>query len=237
MSRQRKLFLEKVNEFHEKGKLPDEVLKEFYSKLPVLERAVTAVEDASKLSYPTIVFDPSLSIIKYPNSTFSRTVIYASTRIQKLNGSYQLYVEISLPFLLYAKEGALKACVAHEFLHYIFNTIALNIKAFATLSGERLDSREVHIAYDDTHIVEPEDWLNDRELVDLIKSKFNPVILDEQLERDLKAKWMDQNLPVREIPVEESRQAIPILEITKIPLDENIIRMNKTKRFFLYVGR
>lgn len=140
MSRQRKLYLENVNEAHEKGRIGDEVLKSFYEKLPNLERAVTAVEDASGLSYPLIVFDPSLTLIKYPSSTFSGTVIYASTQVRKLNGAYQLCVEISLPFLLYAKEGTLKACVAHEFLHYVFTTIALGNKAFTVLSGERLDT-------------------------------------------------------------------------------------------------
>ena len=236
MPTQRRLNLEKVNEYHEKGLISDEILKNFYDRLPVLERSVVIVEMASKLKYPMIVFDPSLDRIKYPAATFSETVIYASTKILKLDGSYQLCVEFSLPFLLYAREDTLRACVAHEFLHYVFNTMALSIKAFATLSGERLDSREVHMAYDDTHIASPEDWFDDRDLVKLVKEKFNPVISDEELENSIKTRWIDRSLPVRLISVEESRQSIPIQEVPKIPLDEEIMRNNNAKRFFLYVG-
>jgi hypothetical protein len=230
MSRQRKLYLENVNEAHEKGRIGDEVLKSFYEKLPNLERAVTAVEDASGLSYPLIVFDPSLTLIKYPSSTFSGTVIYASTQVRKLNGAYQLCVEISLPFLLYAKEGTLKACVAHEFLHYVFTTIALGNKAFTVLSGERLDTPEVHVAFDDTHIVAPEEWLNNNELVDLIKATFNPVISDKELEAEIKSNWIDKSLPVRQMSGEESKTSIPMLEVPKIPLDGNIIERSKIKK-------
>lgn len=236
MSQQRRLFLEKVNEYHEKGLISDETLRDFYDRLPILERSVTIVEKASGLKYPTILFEPSLIMIKYPTTTLSRTVIYASTKIDKIDGAYQLCVEFSLPFLLYASEDTLRACVAHEFLHYIFNTVALSIKAFATLSGERLDSREVHIAYDDTHTVLSEDWFDDRALVQLVKEKFRPDIADEELETRIKTEWIDKSQPIRIISVEESRQSIPILEVPKIPLDEEIMRNSKARRFFLHVG-
>ncbi len=236
MSKPRSLFLEKVVEFNEKGKLPDYVMKGFYEKLPMLDRAISSVEMASGIDYPPISFEPSLSIIKYPSATFSRAIIYASTRIKKLNGSYALCVEMSLPFLLCAKEDMLRACVAHEFLHYVFNTIAIAGKAFATLSGERLDTPEVHIAYDDTHIVEPEEWLADQQLIDLINRYINPVIADRELESDVKNKWIDAGLPVTHMTVEDSRFSIPILEISKIPLDERVIQKGQTKRFFLHIG-
>jgi hypothetical protein len=224
----RNLYIERINESHEKGRISDEILKSFYDRLPLLDRAVTAVEDASGLPYPMIVFDPSLMLLKYPSS-FSETVIYASTGIEKVNGTYQLYVQVSLPFLLYAGEDTLKACLAHEFLHYVFITITLSKKAFSTLSGERLDSPEVHMAYDDTHIVAPEEWLTDAVLVNLIKANFKPVISDKALEADIKSKWIDAQLPVRQISAEESSLSIPILEVSKIPLDESIIRLSKAK--------
>lgn len=230
MPRQHKMYLENINEAHERGRISDEVLKSFYEKLPSLEKAITAVEDASGLSYPLIVFDPSLILIKYPSSTFSGTVIYASTQIRKLNDTYQLCVEISLPFLLYVKESALKACVAHEFLHYVFTTITLSNKAFTVLSGERLDTPEVHVAFDDTHIVAPEEWLDNKELVDLIKATFKPVIADKELEMKIKSNWVDKSMPVRQISSGESKTSIPILEVPKIPLDGNIIQRSKIKK-------
>jgi hypothetical protein len=236
MSKHRNLFLDRVNEFHEKGLISDQILKSFYDRLPLLERAVTSVERASNIDYPAISFEPTLSIIKYPSATFSRAVIYASTRIKKLNGTYVICVEMSLPFLLFARESILRACIGHEFLHYVFNTIALAGKAFATFSGERLDSPEVHIAYDDTHIVEPEEWFEDQELINLIKNNINPVIVDRELEADMKSKWIDAGLPVAQMTVDASRFSIPILEISKIPLDEKIIKKGQTKRFFLHVG-
>jgi hypothetical protein len=235
MTQHRKLFFEKVNEAHAKGLIGNETLRDFYDRLPILERSVGIVERASGLKYPSILFEPSLVMIKYPTTTLSRTVIYASTKIDKIDGTYQLCVEFSLPFLLYASEDTLRACAAHEFLHYIFNTIALSIKAFATLSGERLDSREVHIAYDDTHAVQPEDWFEDRMLIQLVKEKFKPDIADEELEMKIKTNWVDNGLPIRIISVDESKQSVPILEVPKIPLDEEIMRSNKARRFFLHV--
>jgi hypothetical protein len=228
MPRTRNLFIERINESHKRGRISDEILKSFYDRLPLLEGAVTAVETASGLPYPTIVFDPSLIKLKYP-LTFTETIIYAYTGIEKLDGIYQLYVQVTLPFLLYAREDTLKACLAHEFLHYVFYTIILSKKDFSTLSGERLDAPEVHMAYDDTHIVAPEEWLRDTELVKLIKANFNPVISDKALEADVKSRWEDAKLPVRQLLAEESGLRIPILEVSKIPLDENIILLSKAK--------
>lgn len=236
MYKPRNLLLDRVNEYHEKGLLPAHVVKSFHDRLPVLERAISLVEMASGIEYPPLIIEPSLSIIEYPSATFTLGYIYASTGVKKLNGNYALSVEMSLPFLLFARESLLRACVGHEFLHYIFNTIVLSGKAFATLSGERLDSPEVHIAFDDTHIVEPEEWLDDRELINLIEKHIHPVIADRDLESDIKTKWIDARLPVAHMTAEANRPRIPFLEISKIPLDDKIIRKGQTKRFFLHVG-
>ncbi len=211
-------------------------MKSFHDKLPILERAISSVERASSIEYPPLIIEPSLSIIEYPSATFTLGYIYACTGIKKLNGAYSVSVEMSLPFLIYAKESLLRACVGHEFLHYIFNTIVLSGKAFATLSGERLDSPEVHIAFDDTHIVEPDEWLDDQELINLIEKNIHPVITDRELESDIKTKWIDAGLPVAHMTAEANRPRIPFLEISKIPLDEKIIKKSQTKRFFLHVS-
>jgi len=229
MSRTRDLNVERVNESHANGRISDEILKLFYERLPVLDRVIVVVEKASGVPYPLIIFEPALLKIKYPSATFAETVIYASTKIEKLNGSYQLYVQLSLPFLLFASEDLLKAALAHEFLHYVLFTVALSKKSFTTLSGERLDSPEVHMAFDDTHVASAEEWLTDRELVDLIKAKFNPVISDKTLEADIKNKWEDIHLPVREITAGDSALSIPILELSKIPLDESIVRLSRSQ--------
>lgn len=236
MSKPRNLILDRVNEYQEKGMLPTHVMKSFRDRLPVLERAIGHVERASSIEYPPMIIEPSLSIIEYPSATFTLGYIYASTGVKKLNGTYALSVEMSLPFMLFAKESLLKACVGHEFLHYVFNTIVLSGKAFATLSGERLDTPEVHIAFDDTHIVEPEEWLDDSELINLIEKNIHPVIADRELESDIKTKWIDAGLPVAHMTAEANRPRIPFLEISRIPLDDKIIRKGQTKRFFLHVG-
>jgi hypothetical protein len=62
------------------------------------------------------------------------------------------------------------------------------------------------------------------------------VIADRELEADIKSKWIDVGLPVAQMTVEDSRFSIPILEISKIPLDEKIIKKGQTKRFFLRVA-
>jgi hypothetical protein len=43
MPRQHKMYLENINEAHERGRISDEVLKSFYEKLPSLEKAITEI--------------------------------------------------------------------------------------------------------------------------------------------------------------------------------------------------
>ena len=214
-----------VLEYHEKGKLNDEMLRSFYESLPGLEKAVKEVEQVSKIQYPPIVFDPTLNVVRFPAATFSSAVIYASTRVNMIGETYHLCVTVSLPFLLYSKPDTLRACLAHEFLHYVYLTIALESRSFMNLSSQRLDSPEVYIAFDETHVVKPEEWLNDSVLVDLVKNTFTPIISDKDLETAIRERWMDKGLPVKFITGDDSRVNIPILQVSKIPLDLRILQM------------
>lgn len=220
---------EMVHEYHKKGKIDDATLKKFYEKLPILEKAIREVEDASKLSYPTIIFDPVLSILRY-NASTSGTVIYASTRIHRLDGAYQLCVSISLPFLLYSNEGVLKACLVHELLHYIYTTIVLSRKSFMSLTSQRLDAPEVFLAFDETHTVDPNEWIHDPGMIDLMNKVFRPMIEDNDLISEVKEYWIGKGLPVRYITSDESKVRVPVTEVSKIALDQEIIARAKNKR-------
>jgi hypothetical protein len=227
---QRRLYPERVLEYHEKGKISDELLRSFYERLPILEAAVRDVEHASKLEYPPIIIDPTLTIVRYPASTFSSTIIYASTKVNRISEIYRLCVAVSLPFLLYARTDTLRACVAHEFLHYIYSTIVLDSKSFMSLSSERLDAPEAYIAFDETHSVVPEEWLAGAELADLIKKTFKPIIEDRELETAIKENWIERGLPIRYQTGDESKISVPILEAAKIPLDVNVLQLARNKK-------
>lgn len=229
----RELYFHKVSQAHEKGKIGDDVLKVFFEKLPVLERAISSVEKAFGLNYPPVAFDPNLIVVKYP-SGLSETVIYASTQIQRLNGSYRLCVELTLPFLLYSKEDLLRACLAHEFLHYIFITITLSRKSLESLPSEKPIAPEIHLAFDETHTVKAEDWIKDDDLLGQIKRYFNPLISDVELEESIKKNWISRKLPIREITAEENMLRVPILEVDKIPIDQKIVELSSMR---LKIGR
>lgn len=220
---------ELVHEYHEKGRIDDAILKKFYERLPILGRAIREVEGASKISYPTVLFDPVLGILRF-NASTSGTVIYASTRIHRLDGAYQLCVSISLPFLLYSSEEVLKACLVHELLHYIYTTIVLSRKSFMNLASQRLDAPEVFLAFDETHTVDPNEWIYDPGLIDLMNRVFSPMIEDKGLISEIKEDWIGRGLPVRYLTSDESKVRIPVTEVSKIALDPEIIARAKNKK-------
>lgn len=221
---------EMVHDFHIKGKIGDAVLRSFYEKLPTLAKAIKEVEAASNLAYPTIIFDPVLSILRY-NASPSGTVIYASTRICRIDASYQLCVSITVPFLLHSNEDVLKACLAHELLHYIYTTITLSKKSFMNLSSQRLDAPEVLLAFDETHTVDPKDWIHDAGLIALMDNVFKPMIEDKDLISGIKENWIEKGFPVRYITSDESKIRVPITEVPKIALDQEIVSLAKKKKF------
>ncbi|MCX8181918.1 MAG: hypothetical protein N3D12_02240 [Candidatus Methanomethyliaceae archaeon] len=225
---ERELHFDKVNEAHEKGRIDDNVLKSFFERLPMLERSVSSVERAFGLDYPPISFNPNLVIVKYPNG-FSQTVIYASTQIQRLNGKFRLCVELTLPFLLFAKEELLRACLAHEFLHYIFITLTLSSRSLEELAPEKPTTPDLQLAFDEGHTVKAEEWIKDEELLGLIMKYFTPMISDQELEESIREKWVNRMLPIREISVDDNMLRIPLIELDRIPLDQRIIEAAKAK--------
>ena len=228
MPTERELYFDRVNEAHEKGKIGDDVLRSFFERLPTLERSISSVERAFGLDYPPISFNPNLVVVKYPDG-FSQTVIYASTQIQRLNDKFRLCVEVTLPFLLFAKEDLLRACLAHEFLHYIFITLTLSNRSLEGLSSGKPITPDLQLALDETHTVKAEEWIKDNELLSLIKKYFTPMVSDQELEEDIRENWIKRMLPIKEMSVDDSMLRIPVLELDKIPLDKKIIEMSKVK--------
>ncbi len=218
------LHLEKVNEYHLNGKISDDILKSAYERLPILEKAIGEVEKAAGIGYPLIFVEPTLKIISYPAVDFANTVIYASTNIRQFGESYRLCVDISLPFLLYASEEIMRACVAHEFLHYIFITISIGNKHLMNLSSEDVDAPETHIIFDEAHTVKADEWLDNEELRGLIQKIFSPVIKEQNLENAIKEKWIKPRLPLIQISASENKVRIPLIELDKIPLDTKILQ-------------
>lgn len=227
MSLARRISFDKVYEYAEKGALGKEVFTSFFERVPMLEKALRETEEASGIGYPPVLFDPSLTIIRYPASDFAGAVIYATTRIMDYDGVPQPCVVFSVPFVVFAKEETLRAAAAHEFLHYVYITKMLYRGEYMELAGERLDAIEVHLAYDETHTVPPEEWLRKEELVSLVKSAINPTVSDADLERALKEEWIDRGLPVRYATSGEAKVRIPVTEVPRIRLDENVIKRLK----------
>jgi hypothetical protein len=225
---ERELYFNRVNEAHEKGRIGDEILRSFFERLPTLERSISSIESAFGLDYPPVSFDPNLVIVKYPDG-FSQTVIYASTQIQRLNEKFRICVEVTLPFLLFAREDLLRACLAHEFLHYIYITITLGNRSIEGLSSGKSITPDLQLALDETHIVKAEEWIKDNELLSLIKKYFTPMVSDPELEENIRENWIKRMLPIKEMSVDDSMLRIPVLELDKIPLDKKIIEMSKAK--------
>jgi len=230
MSFIRSFNLEKIYEYNGKGKISDEILKSFYERLPHLEKAIAEVERAAGIGYPPVYFDPVLNIISYPAAEFSDRVIYARWNVRQFGEGYRLCVDISLPFLLYAPEEILRACIAHEFLHYVFISLAIGNKQLESLSSDGIDAPEVHTIFDETHNVKAEDWLDSEELKEIVRKVFSPFIKELELERSIKEKWIELGLPAVRLSADEANnKPIPIVEVDRLPLDRKILEKAKTK--------
>lgn len=226
-------YLQKIIESHEIGLISDDIFKEFFNILPKIDNIINEIEKIFDLKFPPIIIDPNLIIIKYPSS-FTKTVVYALTKIQKLNSEYRLCIEISLPFILFAKEDLLKACLIHEFLHYIYATITIGKKDIEKLSSQKPISPEVLIGFDDVYMVKPEDWIKNSEIINLLKKYFNPIIKDSDLEEKINENWIKKSLPIKEIKSENLQIRIPILEVDKILLDNKILeRVKNIDKYFI----
>jgi len=224
MSLERRINFDKVYEYGEKGIIGKEVFTSFFERIPLLEKALRETEEASGLQYPPVFFEPALTIIRYPSSTFSGAVIYAACKLMEYMGELMPCVVFSVPFVILSREDVLRACAAHEFLHYIYITKALSKGNYMDLAGERLDSVEVHQAYDDTHTVPPDEWIRNSELVGLVKRVFSPNINDPELEAAIREKWIDKGLPVKYTTAEEAKLKIPLAEIQRVRLDTKVLQ-------------
>ncbi|MDI9645055.1 MAG: hypothetical protein QFX35_07550 [Candidatus Verstraetearchaeota archaeon] len=227
MSLTRRISFDKIYEYNEKGALGKEIFTSFFERIPLLEKALRETEEVSGIGYPPVLFEPALTIIRYPASTFASAVIYAATKIEEYEEELQPCVVFSVPFVLFARQETLRAAAAHEFLHYVYITVKLSRGNYMDLAGERLDSIEVHQAYDDTHVVPPEEWFGRSELVTLIKEVFNPTVRDPDLERALKERWIERGFPVRYASSEEVKIKLPITEVARIRLDGRIVEKAK----------
>ncbi|MDI9608676.1 MAG: hypothetical protein QFX34_00170 [Candidatus Verstraetearchaeota archaeon] len=224
MSLERRINFDKVYEYGEKGIIGKEEFTSFFERMPLLEKALRETEEASGLQYPPVLFEPALTIIRYPSSTFSGAVIYASCKLMEYKGELQPCVVFSVPFVILSSEDVLRACAVHEFLHYIYITKVLSKGNYMDLAGERLDSIEVHQAYDETHTVPPGEWIRNAELVELVKKIFNPNIDDPDLEAAIREKWIEKGLPVKYTTAEEAKLKIPIEEIQRVRLDMKVLQ-------------
>ncbi|MEJ5293190.1 MAG: hypothetical protein WHS82_06295 [Candidatus Methanosuratincola sp.] len=224
MSLERRMSFDKVYEYSEKGIIGKEEFTSFFERIPLVEKALRETEEASGLQYPPVFFEPVLTIIRYPSSTFSGAVIYASCRLMEYRGEIQPCVVFSVPFVILSREDVLRACAVHEFLHYIYITKALSKGNYMDLAGERLDSVEVHQAYDDTHTVPPSEWIRKAELLELVKKIFSPNIEDPELESAIRERWIEKGLPVKYTTAEEARLKIPVTEFQRVKLDMKVLQ-------------
>ncbi len=223
MSLERRMNFDKVYECVEKGMMGQEEFTSFFDRIPLLEKALREIEEEVTLQYPPVFFEPVLTIIRYPSSTFSGAAIYAACKLMEYQGELQPCVVFSVPFVILSREEVLRACVAHEFLHYVYITKTLSKGNYMDLAGERLDSIEVHQAYDDTHTVPPSEWFRSVELVRLVEKVFSPNIDDPELEAAIQEKWIDKGLPVRYTTAEEAKVKVSITEIQRIRLDRHVL--------------
>ena len=134
-----------------------------------------------------------------------------------------ILVQFAAALLAFATKGTVEAVAAHEFTHYV--DLVRRFSRMDVLSDERSTTLFEASGYADTEkTVAPKLVFADRALVSLVNRKFKDRLADDKLNRAVGAKWVAKNLPMRTVPIEESRVKVPAAVVASARFDPGLIR-------------
>jgi hypothetical protein len=201
-----------------RGSLPERVFTRLRARLPILMDAVSGVEAASGLTYPPYYLSPTLTLAQGLDGL---AILYSRTIPLDSGGRLTILVEFSTPLLLYGTKATIEAVAAHEFLHYV-DLVDRFTKM--RVSGEPPTAHTFEASYQDLGaLADPQLILRDRRLTRLLKTKFRPNIREKGLDEKVWRGWVQRNMPVRRIRLEENVVRVSIASILNTRFDEKVL--------------
>jgi hypothetical protein len=200
------------------GSLPERVLGRVRARLPILEDAISRVEAASGLSYPPYYVSPTLTLGEGVDSI---AILYSRTIPVDSGSQVTIMVEFSTPLLLYGTRAAIRAVAAHEFLHYVE---LVDRFTKMRVSSEPPTAHTFEAPYQDLGVLaDPQLILRDKKLTRLLNSKFRPNLMERALDDKVWRAWVQRNMPVRRIRLEENVVRVSIASMLNTRFDEKVV--------------
>jgi hypothetical protein len=205
------------------GTIPKALARKVRRKGAVLAGAVARVEKASGVKYPPYYVEPSLPVQESGVEYGQMGVLFARVIPTTANGGLVIVVQFTAALLAFATKGTVEAVAAHEFTHYV--DMVRRFSRMDVASDERSTTLFEASGYADTEkTVEPGLVFGDRKLVALVRRKFKDRLVDEKLDREVGTKWVAKNLPMRAVPIEESRVKVPAALVATARFDPVLLQ-------------
>ena len=192
-----------------------------YREIYRLKDRVDVVIRNSGLPYPPITVIPEARILMY-EPDFS-AIVYADLNYRYVKGYLHPYVEISLPFLLYAPSELKSLVLAHEFLHYIYMAIRYVTADYLInpliYTGE-LTGREL---LEDIYTVSPFKVFTNKRFASRVE-KIGGILESSKISDLVKERWIDRGMPSRSIDADEFRVKLTFSMWREMFFPEEVLR-------------
>ncbi len=211
----------KVRECEQRGLIPKGIVKRMEKRMKYLEEGISRIGKASELKFPSYYIEPFLPLVISPVEIGKMGIIYARViPFISDNAKLDLWVEISMPLILFGKKGTIHAVLAHEFSHYIF--LLWKISKFEILSDLSSQTIFESIYADQEKLIKPEKIFKDKGLVRLVKNRFKNGLVDLELDEKTFKSWIKKNLPAQRLYPDMNVMRIPVSALLSYTVDSKL---------------
>lgn len=207
------------------GRLPRRVLETAKRRVEKLRLYINEVEAASGVKYPEWYVRPELLLMT--GGELQEQAILFSRFVPLSDGeSLKLYVEFTLPLIIYGVKDTLTAVVAHELLHYL--------NFLAKVKDMRVSSSEIGTSVFEAGYLDEEELLSpervftqkgSKKITRLLSEKFSGGLNDEKLVERALTGWIKKGLPVVAISPEDNVIKVSIISMLNFVPDESVRRV------------
>ncbi|MFQ6134837.1 MAG: hypothetical protein ACE5KU_03355 [Nitrososphaerales archaeon] len=197
--------------------LPKSIAKRIKSRVKYVYEGVSRVEKASGLSYPPYYLEPVLPVSTSEVEVGQLGVLYARTLPIEEPVGVQVWVQLSVPLVVFGLKGTIHAVLAHEFMHYV--ELIRKFTTLDTLSDEAVGTLHEALYSDYERLYDPKWLFKDRALIRLLEKKFSDGLMDERLHKKTLKNWIEKDLPTLNLPPDANIVRIPIASILKSNFD------------------
>ncbi|MGC9192162.1 MAG: hypothetical protein ACP5GT_05970 [Conexivisphaera sp.] len=204
--------------------IPRPVADEIRSRLPVLEDAISDIEEASSVPYPHPAVAPYLVVLVYATDVSVEGNVYARVIVRPSEErGLDFSVEFTAPLILYGSRRTIEAVAAHELTHYLYYA-----KRFRDYGAAQLLPPEGYFEafeVDEEFTLPPEAVFRRRSrFVRLLRERMASGLRDRALDRRTERLWVARGLPVIRLTQDQNAVRIPVDYVAKFRVDEALER-------------